>query len=231
MEKLADKRQRQLRLHRHAARGAQGARRARSAARSSRSPRTSRSRSSSTRPQVGALPADRLREPHAGATQDFNDDTKDAGEIGAGHTVTALYEIVPAGGEVPARPRVDPNPFVEPPRGPSPSPPRRRPRRLLRLRLRYKEPDGDTSTLMEQDSSTGTATLAEADTRLPVGRRRGRLRHAARATRPTRASARGALVEEIAARGARRGPARLPRRVPPAHAPGVLVHPVGTLRG
>jgi Ca-activated chloride channel family protein len=32
------------------------------------------------------------------ANQDFNDDTKDAGEIGAGHTVTALYEIIPAGG-------------------------------------------------------------------------------------------------------------------------------------
>ena len=30
------------------------------------------------------------------ATEDFNDDTKDAGEIGAGHTVTALYEVVPA---------------------------------------------------------------------------------------------------------------------------------------
>ncbi len=29
------------------------------------------------------------------AKEDFNDDTKDAGEIGAGHTVTALYEIVP----------------------------------------------------------------------------------------------------------------------------------------
>lgn len=30
---------------------------------------------------------------------DFNDDTKDAGEIGAGHTVVALYEIIPAGSE------------------------------------------------------------------------------------------------------------------------------------
>ena len=29
--------------------------------------------------------------------QDFNDDRKDAGEIGAGHTVTALYEIIPPG--------------------------------------------------------------------------------------------------------------------------------------
>ena len=33
-------------------------------------------------------------------TEDFNDDKKDAGEIGAGHTVTALYEIVPAGKKV-----------------------------------------------------------------------------------------------------------------------------------
>jgi Ca-activated chloride channel family protein len=31
------------------------------------------------------------------ANEDFNDDKKDAGELGAGHTVTALYEIIPAG--------------------------------------------------------------------------------------------------------------------------------------
>jgi Ca-activated chloride channel family protein len=36
------------------------------------------------------------------AAEDFNDDKKDAGEIGAGHTVTALYEIVPAGQQVDA---------------------------------------------------------------------------------------------------------------------------------
>ena len=35
--------------------------------------------------------------------EDFNDDRKDAGEIGAGHTVTALYEIVPPGSS--GRPR------------------------------------------------------------------------------------------------------------------------------
>ena len=40
------------------------------------------------------------------AKEDFNDDTKDAGEIGAGHTVTVLYEVVPAG--VPVRGAVDP---------------------------------------------------------------------------------------------------------------------------
>ncbi len=43
------------------------------------------------------------------ATRDFNDDSKDAGEIGAGHTVTALYEVVPAGSdEAVAQPVVDP---------------------------------------------------------------------------------------------------------------------------
>jgi Ca-activated chloride channel family protein len=35
------------------------------------------------------------------AKEDFNDDTKDAGEIGAGHTVTALYELIPAGQQIP----------------------------------------------------------------------------------------------------------------------------------
>jgi hypothetical protein len=45
------------------------------------------------------------------AAQDFNNDKKDAGEIGAGHTVTALYELVPAeaaGVEQPRQPGVDP---------------------------------------------------------------------------------------------------------------------------
>ena len=40
--------------------------------------------------------------------EDFNDDTKDAGELGSGHTVTALYEIVPVGAEEEVRPKVDP---------------------------------------------------------------------------------------------------------------------------
>ena len=37
------------------------------------------------------------------ANEDFADDAKDAGEIGAGHTVTALYEVVPNGSDSPAR--------------------------------------------------------------------------------------------------------------------------------
>lgn len=41
------------------------------------------------------------------AARDFHDDRKDAGDIGAGHTVTALYEIVPAGEPIPGEDRVD----------------------------------------------------------------------------------------------------------------------------
>lgn len=77
--------------------------------------------------------------------QDFNDDTKDAGEIGAGHSVTALYELVLAGSEVPAAPPVDENPFVAKAAATVDSD------ALFQLRLRYKEPDGDTSKLLERN--------------------------------------------------------------------------------
>jgi Ca-activated chloride channel family protein len=40
--------------------------------------------------------------------EDFNDDTVDAGDIGAGHTVTAFYEIIPPGKAADALPQVDP---------------------------------------------------------------------------------------------------------------------------
>ena len=77
------------------------------------------------------------------AHQDFNDDQRDAGEIGAGHTVTALYEIVPPGVEV-AVPGVDPLKYQRPApvRGSDSG-------ELLTLKLRYKQPDGDQSALME----------------------------------------------------------------------------------
>ncbi|MCA8920735.1 MAG: von Willebrand factor type A domain-containing protein [Planctomycetes bacterium] len=75
------------------------------------------------------------------AAKDFNDDTKDAGEIGAGHTVTALYEVVPVGAE---QEGVDPLRYPQPvaPQGPQSG-------ELLFLKLRYKQPEGDTSQLME----------------------------------------------------------------------------------
>ncbi len=46
-------------------------------------------------------------------TEDFNNDAKDAGDMGAGHTVTALFEVVPKGGEVPG-PSIDPSIYTQP---------------------------------------------------------------------------------------------------------------------
>ncbi len=78
------------------------------------------------------------------AKEDFNDDKKDAGEIGEGHTITALYEIIPAGQAVPGQPSVDPLKYQKP--GGAASAPSDE---LLTVKLRYKAPDGDKSELFE----------------------------------------------------------------------------------
>jgi Ca-activated chloride channel family protein len=78
--------------------------------------------------------------------RDFNDDTKDAGELGAGHTVTALYEIVPPGEDVNTG-GVDPLKYQRPAeRAPArvavPS------SELMTVKVRYKKPDGSASALV-----------------------------------------------------------------------------------
>jgi Ca-activated chloride channel homolog len=62
------------------------------------------------------------------AHEDFNDDTKDAGDIGAGHSVTALYEIVPKGEDT-------------------------RGHELMTVAVRYKQPDGHESARVAQTVS------------------------------------------------------------------------------
>ncbi|HVY25294.1 MAG TPA: VWA domain-containing protein [Polyangiaceae bacterium] len=76
------------------------------------------------------------------AKEDFNDDKKDAGEIGAGHSVTALYEIVPKGAPAPATPGVDPLKYQSPgaPSAAATS------GELMTVSVRYKPPQGDVST-------------------------------------------------------------------------------------
>jgi Ca-activated chloride channel family protein len=73
------------------------------------------------------------------ANQDFRDDTKDAGEIGAGHTVTALYELVPPEKLAPADPAEHPE-FVKPAEVARPEA-----NESFIVRLRWKKPEGDTS--------------------------------------------------------------------------------------
>ena len=96
------------------------------------------------------------------AAEDFKDDTKDAGEIGAGHCVTALYEVVPQG--VPFElPGVDDlifqtsgEPSAEAFTG-----------AMLLLKLRYKQPEADISTELVTRVSDSGADFQElsADTR------------------------------------------------------------------
>ncbi len=75
--------------------------------------------------------------------QDFNDDAKDAGEVGAGHHVTALYEVIPAGQES-ETPSVDPLEFQK-----EAWPSGKDREESLVVKLRYKPPVGDESRLIK----------------------------------------------------------------------------------
>ena len=90
--------------------------------------------------------------------QDFNDDTKDAGELGAGHTVTALYEIVPVGVDSPVElPTVDDLKYQE-----TQSNSGNFAGELLQLKLRYKPPTGDNSALITQAIANDSKPLDQA---------------------------------------------------------------------
>ncbi len=79
------------------------------------------------------------------ANEDFDDDTKDAGELGAGHTVTALYEIIPAGSDEGVRKSGDLK-YQETKikEGVSQS------NEVMTLKFRYKPPKQETSLLIQQ---------------------------------------------------------------------------------
>ena len=86
------------------------------------------------------------------AAEDFRNDRKDAGEIGAGHSVTALYEIelVGDGGEESAG--AEPLKYQPPQSKPAPAVPLvdgEMSRELLTVKLRWKKPEGDVITLDE----------------------------------------------------------------------------------
>ena len=86
------------------------------------------------------------------AAKDFNDDKKDAGEMGSGHSMTALYELVPPGAtnEVVATDALKYQKQVPVASG-----------ELLTVKLRYKLPDAETSTRMDQPVMAEAVTLAE----------------------------------------------------------------------
>ena len=97
------------------------------------------------------------------AAEDFRNDKKDAGEIGAGHSVTAIYEITLAGGAdggtatgaEPLKFQPQPAAAAQPVEGKSS-------RELLTVKLRSKRPDGDTSVLEESALTDRGGSFAEA---------------------------------------------------------------------
>jgi Ca-activated chloride channel family protein len=91
------------------------------------------------------------------AKEDFNNDKIDAGELGSGHTVTALYEIIPAGVPTNELDSVDAlryqttkkvktyNQFTD---------------ELLNIKLRYKQPDENVSKLLQHPVKGNTVALS-----------------------------------------------------------------------
>ncbi len=81
--------------------------------------------------------------------RDFNDDKVDAGDIGAGHTVTVFYEIVPAGSAQPNHGGVDPLKYQKASEEPAPSSSEGTESEWLTLKLRHKHPEGNKSALQQ----------------------------------------------------------------------------------
>lgn len=96
------------------------------------------------------------------AAEDFNNDKKDAGEIGAGHSVTAIYEVVPVGIKA-SNPSVDPLKYQKKEsswfdifKGNNVK------KELLTIKLRYKNPDEDKSKLFSKTLVDGGKSFSEA---------------------------------------------------------------------
>ncbi len=92
--------------------------------------------------------------------EDFKDDRKDAGELGSGHSVTALYEVVPIGAR--AVTMADDSLTYQ---QTSLRPGGKHSGELMTVRLRYKDPKGSTSRLLETavaDRSDGQRDIAAA---------------------------------------------------------------------
>ncbi len=93
------------------------------------------------------------------AAKDFNDDKKDAGEIGAGHSVVALYEVVPAGIKMAGVDSLKYQPKVksvkEAKKGSFSD-------ELLTVKLRYKPPEGTKSQLLKIPVKKATKTFEKA---------------------------------------------------------------------
>ena len=93
------------------------------------------------------------------ASEDFNDDNKDAGELGSGHTVTALYEIIPVGVKDNFTKSVDPLKYQSNDKKVVSNTDE-----IMTIKLRYKKPDEDVSKLINHpvmDNHTGVENTSD----------------------------------------------------------------------
>ncbi|MDR0668153.1 MAG: von Willebrand factor type A domain-containing protein [Prevotellaceae bacterium] len=94
--------------------------------------------------------------------EDFNDDSKDAGEMGAGHTVTALYEVVPAGVEARYPGYLDDLKYQK---NDAPQPVLTSSPDMLTVKIRYKNPDKNVSKKIEQPLADAVSDVPSDDFR------------------------------------------------------------------
>ena len=131
--------------------------------------------------------------------QDFNDDTKDAGEIGAGLTVTAFYELVPRGVKIDI-PGVDPLKYQATALADEAVTDE-----AMTVKLRYKLPDGDTSTLIEEAVKDRPRSIREMSDDYVFATSVAAFGMVLRDS-PYKGDASLLLAEELAQTGARRDP-------------------------
>jgi secreted protein with Ig-like and vWFA domain len=93
--------------------------------------------------------------------EDFSNDRIDAGDIGAGHTVTAFYEIEP--GDVRNQPPVESLRYGNPDTIAESAPPANASAEWLTVKLRYKQPEDDHSALIEKPFTGQARELRDAD--------------------------------------------------------------------
>lgn len=96
------------------------------------------------------------------AKEDFNNDKKDAGDLGSGHTVTAIYEIIPANISAPELDIVDALRYQQ-----------NKPKKIntfsgewMNVKFRYKEPLGNTSSLIQQQVYATKKSIQEGSNNL-----------------------------------------------------------------
>lgn len=97
------------------------------------------------------------------AKEDFNNDKKDAGELGSGHTVTAIYEVVPVGVKSDVFDSVDKLKYQKEDKAKGSN---AFAGELMNIKLRYKQPDGGVSKLLEHPIMDSKKSINEASENL-----------------------------------------------------------------